>query len=183
MLMTKNEKNIKTSCSLDTQPPELRDRDEKQTGAGTIQEERVSDLLHNLDTPKRGVTWNPPKGTTEGAGRITCQTTFHDLAAVLAKPGSPSWLRASRYDAHLQEGPEKEFRKLQARLQSESCWVSSCGMYVTTRWSGPVSKGKSCFTNLIFFYDLLSRCGKRLWLADTQKQSLPFALIAGENRI
>lgn len=42
--------NGKTSCSLGTQSPELRDRDGEQKEDSTIQEKRVSDLLHHLDT-------------------------------------------------------------------------------------------------------------------------------------
>lgn len=37
--------NSKTSCSLGTQSPDLRDRDEEQNEASVIQKERGSDLL------------------------------------------------------------------------------------------------------------------------------------------
>ncbi|KAK4828719.1 LOW QUALITY PROTEIN: hypothetical protein QYF61_000557 [Mycteria americana] len=44
--------NGRTSCFLGTQSPELEDRDREQNKAPRIQGERVSDLLHRLDTHK-----------------------------------------------------------------------------------------------------------------------------------
>jgi len=42
--------NSKNSCSPDTQPPQLKDRDREQHEAHIIQGEMVGSLLHHLDT-------------------------------------------------------------------------------------------------------------------------------------
>jgi len=44
--------NIKISCSPDTQPPELEDRDRELNETHIINGEMISDQLHYLDTHK-----------------------------------------------------------------------------------------------------------------------------------
>jgi len=74
--------NSKTSCSLDTQPPDLEDREQNE--ALIIQGEMASNLLHHLDTHK-------PMGTHGIHPRV-----LRELAEVLTKPLSiiyqQSWL-------------------------------------------------------------------------------------------
>ncbi|KAJ7411970.1 hypothetical protein WISP_99659 [Willisornis vidua] len=49
--------NSKTSCSGDTQLPELEERDGEQNEALISQEEMVSDLWHHLDIYKSAYIW------------------------------------------------------------------------------------------------------------------------------
>lgn len=48
------------------------------------------------------------------AGGTAGQATFHYLSEVLAIGGGPTWLSASKFDTHLQEGTESWPGKLQA---------------------------------------------------------------------
>jgi len=57
--------NTKASCSADTQPPELEDRNWKQSEAPINQREVVSDLLHHLDIHKAVGLWGC-MGSTQG---------------------------------------------------------------------------------------------------------------------
>ncbi|PKU42547.1 rna-directed dna polymerase from mobile element jockey- hypothetical protein [Limosa lapponica baueri] len=73
-----------TSCSLDSQPHELGDREGKQNEGITIKEEEISDLLHRLDAHKSmGLDGLQPR-------------VLKELADVLPKPLSiiymKSWL-------------------------------------------------------------------------------------------
>lgn len=59
--------------------PELRDRDGEWNEASVIQEETGSDLLHHLHMQVYGAGWDPPKGSTEGAGGTAHWATCHHL--------------------------------------------------------------------------------------------------------
>ncbi|KAK4807146.1 hypothetical protein QYF61_018487 [Mycteria americana] len=73
--------NSKTSCSQDTQPPELKDRDREQNEAPIMQGEMVTDLLHHLDTHE-----------SMGPDGIHSRV-LRDLVEVLTKPLSIIYYR------------------------------------------------------------------------------------------
>ncbi|GAB0210105.1 hypothetical protein GRJ2_003476300 [Grus japonensis] len=106
--------NSQTSCPQGIQPPELEDRDREHNKPPIIQEEAVHDLLCHLDTHK-----------SMGPDGIHLRV-LRELAEELAKPLSiiyqQSWLtgevpdnwKVANIDVHLQEGPERGSRELQA---------------------------------------------------------------------
>ncbi|KAK4830017.1 hypothetical protein QYF61_008280 [Mycteria americana] len=161
--------NSRADCSLGTQPLELEDRDGDQNGAPIIQGEMVSDLLHHLDTHKS-------MGPDEIHPRV-----LKELADVLTKPLSiiyqQSWLTgevpADRRLANVtpvfkKGGKEDPGNYRPVSLTSvpgklmEQIILSAITWHVENNQGIKPSQhgfreGRSCLTNLISFYDKVTR--------------------------
>ncbi|KAK4811169.1 hypothetical protein QYF61_019800 [Mycteria americana] len=156
--------NSRANCSLGTQPPESEDRDGDQNGAPIIQGEMVSDLLHHLDTHKS-------MGPDEIHPRV-----LKELAEVLTKPLSiiyqQSWLTGDvPVDWRLanKKGRKEDpgnyrpvsLTSVPGKLM-EQIILSAITRHVENnqgikpRQHG-FRKGRSCLTNLISFYDKVTR--------------------------
>ncbi|KAK4806341.1 hypothetical protein QYF61_017210 [Mycteria americana] len=161
--------NSRANCSLGTQPPESEVRDGDQNGAPIIQGEMVSDLLHHLDTHKS-------MGPDEIHPRV-----LKELADVLTKPLSiiyqHSWLTGevpvdwrlanvtSIYKKGRKEDPENyrpvSLTSVPGKLM-EQIILSAITRHVENNQGIKPSqhgsrKGRSCLTNLISFYDKVTR--------------------------
>ncbi|KAK4808512.1 hypothetical protein QYF61_005829 [Mycteria americana] len=157
------------NCSLGTQPPELEDRDGDQNGAPIIQGEMVSDLLHHLDTHKS-------MGPDEIHPRV-----LKELAEVLTKPLSiiyqQSWLtgevpadwRLANVTPIYKKGRKEDpgnyrpvsLTSVPGKLM-EQVILSAITRDVDDNQGIKPSqhgfrKGRSCLTNLISFYDKVTR--------------------------
>ncbi|KAK4811010.1 hypothetical protein QYF61_015714 [Mycteria americana] len=161
--------NSRANCSLGTQPPELEDRDGDQNGAPIIQGEIVSDLLHHLDTHK-----------SMGPDEIHLRV-LKELADVLIKPLSiiyqQSWLTGEVpadwrlanvtpiYKKGWKEDPGNyrpvSLTSVPGKLM-EQIILSAITWHVENNQGIKPSqhgfrKGRSCLTNLISFYDKVTR--------------------------
>ncbi|KAK4820905.1 hypothetical protein QYF61_008137 [Mycteria americana] len=161
--------NSRGNCSLGTQPPELEDRDGDQNGAPIIQGEMVSDLLHHLDTHKS-------MGPDEIHPRV-----LKELADVLTKPLSiiyqQSWLtgevpadwRLANVTPIFKKGRKEDpgnyrpvsLTSVPGKLM-EQIILSAITRHVEDNQGIKPSqhgfrKGRSCLTNLISFYDKVTR--------------------------
>ncbi|KAK4831199.1 hypothetical protein QYF61_016036 [Mycteria americana] len=154
--------NSRANCSLGTQPPELEDRDGDQNGAPIIQGEMVSDLLHHLDTHKS-------MGPDEIHPRV-----LKELAEVLTKPLSityqQSWLTGEANVTPIFKKGRKEdpgnYRPVSLTLVpgklmeqiilSAITWHVENNQGIKPNQHG-FRKGRSCLTNLISFYDKVTR--------------------------
>ncbi|KAK4811142.1 LOW QUALITY PROTEIN: hypothetical protein QYF61_019773 [Mycteria americana] len=155
--------NSKTSCSPDTQPPELEDRDGEENEAPIIQGEMVSDLLHHLDTHK-----------SMGPDGIHPRV-LRELAEVLTKPLSilyqQSWLTGEvPVDWRLANKGRKEDlgnyrpvsltsvpgKLMEQIILSAITWHVEDNQVIRPSQHG-FMKGRSCSTNLISFYDKVTR--------------------------
>ncbi|KAK4810588.1 hypothetical protein QYF61_007325 [Mycteria americana] len=161
--------NSKANCSLGTQPPESEDRDGDQNGAPIIQGEMVSDLLHHLDTHKS-------MGPDEIHPRV-----LKELAEVLTKPLSiiyqQSWLtgevsadwRLANVTPIFKKGQKEDpgnyrpvsLTSVLGKLM-EQIILSAITRHVENNQGikpsqHGFSKGRSCLTNLISFYDKVTR--------------------------
>ncbi|KAK4828839.1 hypothetical protein QYF61_000896 [Mycteria americana] len=161
--------NSRANCSLGTQPLELEDRDGDQNGAPIIQGEMVSDLLHHLDTHKS-------MGPDEIHLRI-----LKELADVLTKPLSiiyqQSWLtgevpadwRLANVTPIFKKGRKEDpgnyrpisLTSVPGKLM-EQVILSAITRHVENNQGIKPSqhgfrKGRSCLTNLISFYDKVTR--------------------------
>ncbi|KAK4828638.1 hypothetical protein QYF61_000286 [Mycteria americana] len=155
--------NSRANCSLGTQPPELEDRDGDQNGAPIIQGEMVSDLLHHLDTHKS-------MGPDEIHPRV-----LKELAEVLTKPLSiiyqQSWLTGevsvdwtlANVTPIFKKGWKKDLGNYRpVNLTSvlgklmEQIILSAITRHDQPRQHG-FRKSRSCLTNLISFYDKVTR--------------------------
>ncbi|KAK4827580.1 hypothetical protein QYF61_019482 [Mycteria americana] len=159
----------RADCSLGTQPLELEDRDGDQTGAPIIQGEMVSDLLHHLDTHKS-------MGPDEIHPRV-----LKELADVLTKPLSiiyqQSWLtgevpadwRLANVTPIFKKGRKEDpgnyrpvsLTSVPGKLM-EQIILSAITRHVENNQGIRPSqhgfrKGRSCLTNLISFYDKVTR--------------------------
>ncbi|KAK4807071.1 hypothetical protein QYF61_018412 [Mycteria americana] len=161
--------NSRANCSLGTQPLELEDRDGDQNGAPIIQGEIVSDLLHHLDTHKS-------MGPDEIHPRV-----LKELADVLTKPLSiiyqQSWLtgevpadwRLANVTPIFKKGRKEDlgnYRPVSLTLVPgklmEQIILSAITWHVENNQGIKPSqhgfrKGRSCLTNLISFYDKVTR--------------------------
>ncbi|KAK4816589.1 hypothetical protein QYF61_018637 [Mycteria americana] len=161
--------SIRANCSLGTQSLELEDRDGDQNGAPIIQGEMVSDLLHHLDTHKS-------MGPDEIHPRV-----LKELAEVLTKPLSiiyqQSWLtgevpadwRLANVTPIFKKGRKEDPRNYRpVSLTSvpgklmEQIILSAITQHVEDNQGIKPSqhgfrKGRSCLTNLISFYDKVTR--------------------------
>ncbi|KAK4827614.1 LOW QUALITY PROTEIN: hypothetical protein QYF61_019539 [Mycteria americana] len=161
--------NSRAECSMGTQPLELEDRDGDQTGAPIIQGEMVSDLLHHLDTHK-----------SMGPGEIHPRV-LKELAEVLTKPLSiiyqQSWLtgevpadwRLANVTPIFKKGRKEDpgnyrpvsLTSVPGKLM-EQIILSAITRHVEDNQGIKPSqqgfrKGRSCLTNLISFYDKVTR--------------------------
>ncbi|KAK4819943.1 hypothetical protein QYF61_015843 [Mycteria americana] len=161
--------NSRANCSLGTQPPELEDRDGDQNGAPIIQEEMVSDLLQHLDTHKS-------MGPDEIHPRV-----LKELADGLTKPLSiiyqQSWLtgevpadwRLANVTPIFKKGRKEDpgnyrpvsLTSVPGKLM-EQIILSAITRHVENNQGIKPSqhgfrKGRSCLTNLISFYDKVTR--------------------------
>ncbi|KAK4817156.1 hypothetical protein QYF61_002890 [Mycteria americana] len=161
--------NSRANCSLGTQPLELEDRDGDQNGAPIIQGEMVSDLSHHLDTHKS-------MGPDEIHPRV-----LKELADVLTKPLSiiyqQSWLTGEVpadwrlanvtpiYKKGWKEDPGNyrpvSLTSVPGKLM-EQIILSAITRHVENNQGIKPSqhgfrKGRSCLTNLISFYDKVTR--------------------------
>ncbi|KAK4811322.1 hypothetical protein QYF61_024458 [Mycteria americana] len=161
--------NSRADCSLGTQPLELEDRDGDQTGAPIIQGEMVSDLLHHLDTHK-----------SMGPDEIHLRV-LKELADVLTKPLSiiyqQSWLtgevpadwRLANVTPIFKKGRKEDpgnyrpvsLTSVPGKLM-EQIILSAITQHVENNQGIKPSqhgfrKGRSCLTNLISFYDKVTR--------------------------
>ncbi|KAK4811340.1 hypothetical protein QYF61_024476 [Mycteria americana] len=161
--------NSRADCSLGTQPLELEDRDGDQNGSPIIQGEMVSDLLHHLDTHKS-------MGPDEIHPRV-----LKELAEVLTKPLSiiyqQSWLtgevpadwRLANVTPIYKKGRKEDLGNYRpVSLTSvpgklmEQIILSAITRHVENNQGIKPSqhgfrKGRSCLTNLISFYDKVTR--------------------------
>ncbi|KAK4811106.1 hypothetical protein QYF61_016392 [Mycteria americana] len=150
-------------------PQELEDRDGDQNGAPIIQGEMVSDLLHHLDIPKS-------MGPDEIHPRV-----LKELADVLTKPLSiiyqQSWLtgevpadwRLANVTPIFKKGQKEDpgnYRPVSLTLVPgklmEQIILSAITRHVENNQGIKPSqhgfrKGRSCLTNLISFYDKVTR--------------------------
>ncbi|KAK4823963.1 hypothetical protein QYF61_008349 [Mycteria americana] len=151
--------NSRANCSLGTQPPDLEDRDGDQNGAPIIQGKMVSDPLHHLDTHK----------------------VLKELADVLTKPLSiiyqQSWLtgevpveyRLANVTPIFKKGQKEDagnyrpvsLTSVPGKLM-EQIILSAMTRHVEDNQGIKPSqhgfrKGRSCLTNLISFYDKVTR--------------------------
>ncbi|KAK4829421.1 hypothetical protein QYF61_004296 [Mycteria americana] len=161
--------NSRANCSLGTQPLELEGRDGDQNGAPIIQGEMVSDLLHHLDTHKS-------MGPDEIHPRV-----LKELADVLTKPLSiiyqQSWLtgevpadwRLANVTPIFKKGQKEDpgnyrpvsLTSVPGKLM-EQIILSAITRHVENNQGIKPSqhgfrKGRSCLTNLISFYDKVTR--------------------------
>ncbi|KAK4828588.1 hypothetical protein QYF61_000040 [Mycteria americana] len=161
--------NSRADCSLGTQPLELEDRDGDQNGAPIIQGEMVSDLLHHLDTHKS-------MGPDEIHPRV-----LKELAEVLTKPLSiiyqQSWLTGevpadwtlANVTPIFKKGRKEDpgnyrpvsLTSVPGKLM-EQIILSAITRHVGNNQGIKPSqhgfrKGRSCLTNLISFYDKVTR--------------------------
>ncbi|KAK4810837.1 LOW QUALITY PROTEIN: hypothetical protein QYF61_008809 [Mycteria americana] len=159
--------NSRANCSLGTQPPESEDRDGDENGAPIIQGEMVSDLLHHLDTHK-----------SMGPDGIHPRV-LKELADVLTKPLSiiyqQSWLtgevpvdwRLANVTPIYKKGRKEDpgnYRPVSLTLgkMMEQIILSAITWHVEDNQGIKPSqhgfrKGRSCLTNLISFYDTVTR--------------------------
>ncbi|KAK4817263.1 hypothetical protein QYF61_006462 [Mycteria americana] len=161
--------NSRANCSLGTQPLELEDRDGDQNGAPMIQGEMVSDLLHHLDTHKS-------VGPDEIHPRV-----LKELAGVLTKPLSiiyqqswpagevPADWRLANVTPIFKQGRKEDLGNYRpVSLTSvpgklmEQIILSAIRRHVENNQGIKPSqhgfrKGRSCLTNLISFYNKVTR--------------------------
>ncbi|KAK4831137.1 LOW QUALITY PROTEIN: hypothetical protein QYF61_015440 [Mycteria americana] len=161
--------NSRANCSLGTQPPELEDRDRDQNGAPIIQGEMVSDLLYHLDTHKS-------MGPDEIHPRV-----LKELADELTKPLSiiyqQSWLtgevpadwRLANVTPIFKNGRKEDpgnyrpvsltsvpGKLMEQIILSAITWDVENDQGIKPSQHG-FRKGRSCLTNLISFYDKVTR--------------------------
>ncbi|GAB0207901.1 mitochondrial enolase superfamily member 1 [Grus japonensis] len=161
--------NSQTSCPQGIQPPELEDRDREQNKPPIIQEEAVNNLLRHPDTHK-----------SMGPDRIHLRV-LRELAEELAKPLSiiyqQSWLtgevpddwRLANVTSIYKKGPKEDpgnYRPVSLTSVPgtfmEQVIVSTLTKHVQDNQGIRPSqhgfmKGRSCLTNLISFYDQVTR--------------------------
>ncbi|KAK4815187.1 LOW QUALITY PROTEIN: hypothetical protein QYF61_021047 [Mycteria americana] len=159
----------RADCSMGTQPLELEDRDGDQTGAPIIQGEMVSDLLHHLDTHKS-------MGPDEIHPRV-----LKELAEELTKPLSiiyqQSWLigevpadwRLANVTPIFKKGRKEDpgnyrpvsLTSVPGKLMEQIILTAITRHVENNQGIKPSQhrfrKGRSCLTNVISFYDKVTR--------------------------
>ncbi|GAB0207400.1 mitochondrial enolase superfamily member 1 [Grus japonensis] len=161
--------NSQTSCPQGIQPPELEDRDREQNKPPIIQEEAVNDLLRHLDTHK-----------SMGPDGIHPRV-LRELAEELAKPLSiiyqQSWLTGevpddwrlanvtSIYKKGWKEDPGNyrpvSLTSVPGKIMERFILSALTRQVQDNQGIRPSQhgfmKGRSCLTNLIAFYDQVTR--------------------------
>ncbi|GAB0183938.1 mitochondrial enolase superfamily member 1 [Grus japonensis] len=161
--------NSQTSCPRGIQPPELEDRDREQNKPPIIQEEAVNDLLRHLDTHK---SMGP-----DGIHPRVVRQLVEELAKPLSIIYQQSWLtgevpvdwRLANVAPIYKKGPKEDLGNYRpVSLTSvpgkilERFILSVLTRQVQDNQGIRPSqhgfmKGRSCLTNLISFYDKVTR--------------------------
>ncbi|KAK4831739.1 hypothetical protein QYF61_018869 [Mycteria americana] len=157
--------NSKTSCSLDTQPPELDDRDREQNEAPIIQGEMVSDLLHDLDTHRSmGLDGIHPRVLRKLAKLPTKPHSILYQQSWLTREVPVDWKLANvmpTYKNGWKEDPGSYRPVSVASVLRNIMEQITLSAIMWHMWDNQVirpsqhgfRKGRSCLTNLISFYD------------------------------
>ncbi|KAK4821712.1 hypothetical protein QYF61_027784 [Mycteria americana] len=161
--------NSRANCSLGTQPLELEDRDGNQNGAPIIQGEMVSDLLHHLDTHKSmGPDEIHPRVLKELAEELTKPLSIIYQQSWLTGEVPADWRLANVMPIFKRGRKEDPGNYRPVSLTSvpgklmEQIILSAITRHVEDNQGIKPSqhgfrKGRSCLTNLISFYDKVTR--------------------------
>ncbi|KAK4808042.1 hypothetical protein QYF61_017062 [Mycteria americana] len=161
--------NSRANCSLGTQPPESEERDRDQNGAPIIQGEMVSDLLHHLDTHKSvGPDEIPPRVQKELAEVLTKPLSIIYQESWLTGEVPVDWRLAGMTPIYKKGRKEDVGNSRPVSLTSlpgklmEQIILSAITRHVEHNQGIKPSqhgfrKGRSCLTNLISFYDKVTR--------------------------
>ncbi|KAK4824953.1 hypothetical protein QYF61_021641 [Mycteria americana] len=174
--------NGKTSCSWGTQPPELEERDREQKEAPIIQGEMVSDPLHHLDTHQSmGPDAIHPRVLRELAEELTKPLSILYQQSWLTGEVPVDWRLANVTPIYKKGQKEDPGNYRSVSLTSvlgkvmEQIILSAITWHVQDKQVIRPSqhgfmKGRSCLTNLISFYDKVTRLvmRERLWMLSTQ---------------
>ncbi|PKU46257.1 rna-directed dna polymerase from mobile element jockey- hypothetical protein [Limosa lapponica baueri] len=156
-----------TSCSLDTQPHDLGDREGKQNESITIKEEEISDLLHGLDVHKS----MGPDGLHP---RVLKELT--DVLAKLLSIIYMSWLtgevlmdwRVANVTPIYKKGKKEDpgnyrpvsLTSIPGKVMEQVIMSAIINQIMVNQGIRPsqhgFKKGRSCQTNLISFYDKMT---------------------------
>ncbi|KAK4810070.1 LOW QUALITY PROTEIN: hypothetical protein QYF61_007892 [Mycteria americana] len=159
----------RANCSLGTQPPELEDRHGDQNGASIIQGEMVSDLLHHLDTHKSmGPDEIHPRVLKELANGLTKPLSIIYQHSWLTGEVPADWRLANVMPIFKKGWKEDPGNYRPVSLTSvpgklmEQIILSAITRHVEDNQGIKPSqhgfrKGRSCLTNLISFYDKVTR--------------------------
>ncbi|KAK4823769.1 LOW QUALITY PROTEIN: hypothetical protein QYF61_006224 [Mycteria americana] len=159
----------RADCSLGTQPLELEDRDGDQTGAPIMQGEMVSDLLHHLDTHKSmGPDEIHPRVLKELAEELTKPLSIISQQSWLTGEVPADWRLANVTPIYKKGRKEDPGNYRPVSLTSvpgklmEQIILSAVTWHVENNQGIKPSqhgfrKGRSCLTNLISFYDKVTR--------------------------
>ncbi|KAK4829261.1 hypothetical protein QYF61_002653 [Mycteria americana] len=167
--VTKDEERLRANCSLRTQPLELEDRDGDQNGAPIIQGEMVSDLLHHLDTHKSmGPEEIHPRVLKELADELTKPLSIIYQQSCLTGEVPVDW-RLANVTPIFKKGRKEDpgnykpvsLTSVPGKLM-EQIILSAITRHVENNQGIKPSqhgfrKGRSCLTNLISFYDKVTR--------------------------
>ncbi|KAK4817404.1 hypothetical protein QYF61_013274 [Mycteria americana] len=159
----------RANCSLGTQPLELEDRDGDQNGAPIIQGEMVSDLLHHLDTHKSmGPDEIHPRVLKELADVLTKLLSIIYQQFWLTGEVPADW-RLANVTPIFKKGRKEDpgnyrpvsLTSVPGKLM-EQIILSAITRHVENNQGIKPSqhgfrKGRSCLTNLISFYDKVTR--------------------------
>ncbi|KAK4828306.1 hypothetical protein QYF61_025318 [Mycteria americana] len=160
---------IRANCSLSTQSPQLEDRDGEQNEAPVIQGEMVSDLLHHLDIHKsRGLDGIHPRVLRELAEVFTKPLSILYQQFWLTGEVAVDW-RLANVTPIYKKGWKEDLRNYRpVSLTSvpgkvmERMILSAITQHVQDDEMIRPSQhgfmiGRSCLTNLISFYDKVTR--------------------------
>ncbi|KAK4811175.1 hypothetical protein QYF61_019806 [Mycteria americana] len=156
--------NSRANCSLGTQPPESEDRDGDQNGAPIIQGEMVNDLLHHLDTHKSmGLDGIHPRVLKELAEVFTKPLSIIYQQSWLTGDVPVDWRLANKKGRKEDPGNYRpvSLTSVPGKLM-EQIILSALTRHVENNQGIKPSqhgfrKGRSCLTNLISFYDKVTR--------------------------
>ncbi|KAK4826106.1 LOW QUALITY PROTEIN: hypothetical protein QYF61_005244 [Mycteria americana] len=164
-LMPSLPQSLITSCSLGTQPSELEDRDGEQSEAPIIQGETVNDLLHHLDIHKSmGPDGIHPRVPRELVEMLTKPLSILYQQSWLTGEVTVDWRLANGmpiYNKGQKEDPGNYRpvsltsvlgKVMEQIVLSAITWHLEDNQVMRPSQHG-FMKGRSCLTNLIFFYD------------------------------
>ncbi|KAK4818458.1 hypothetical protein QYF61_013664 [Mycteria americana] len=152
--------NSKTSYSPGTQPPELEDRDGEQNEAPIIQGEMVSNLLHHLDTHKSmGPDGIHPRVLRELVEVLTKLLSILYQQPCLTGEVPVDWRLANVtpiFKKGQKEDPGNYRPVMEQIILNTIMWHVQANQVIRPSQHG-FMKGRSCLTNLTFFYDKVTR--------------------------
>ncbi|KAK4823184.1 hypothetical protein QYF61_027088 [Mycteria americana] len=154
----------KRSCSPGTQLPELEDRDGEQNEAPIIQGEMVSNLLHHLDTHKSmGPDEIQPRVLRELAEVLTKLLSILYQQSWLTREVPVDWRLANKKDCKEDPGNYRPVsltsvlgKVMEQIILSAIMWHVHDKRVIRPSQHG-FRKGRSCLTNLISFYNKVTR--------------------------